>query len=243
MAKLTKKGLARYQQIGEKAMYLFTERGYVNTSMDEIARACGCDVANLYNYFTNKEHLLFHVIKAMISAGVETSEDICRIETLSLREKIKAIVYKQMDNRLKLGFTDLYTRFKTELEPSHAREIVSLRDKYDRVLHKLICEGIESGEFKKVDVKLTVITIDAFIERSVVWYSPTGRLSLEEVTDHFCDLLFYGIGLNDSGSKEKPDKGALLTAAINRKIQKDYSQLAGSAAISPGLSKLLQGQL
>jgi len=33
---LTKKGQARLEQIGEKAMYLFNEKGYVNTSMDAI---------------------------------------------------------------------------------------------------------------------------------------------------------------------------------------------------------------
>lgn len=220
MAKLTRKGQARFQQIGEKAMYLFNDRGYVNTSMDEIARACSCDVANLYNYFPNKEHLLFHVIKTMISTGVKTSEDISRIETLSPLEKIKAIIYRQMYNRVKLGFTDLYSRFKSELNPAHAREIVALRDRYDKALRKLIREGIQAGEFRKVNVKLTGIIIAAFIERSVVWYSPAGRLSLEEVTDHFCNLLFCGIGKNDSGSKEKPPYRVPLTADINRKIQK-----------------------
>jgi len=216
---LTKKGQARLEQIGEKAMYLFNEKGYVNTSMDEIARACSCDVANLYNYFPGKEHILFNVVKAMISTAGEVSAEIIGLDSLSPVEKIKAIVFKQMYNRVQLGFTDLYTRFKADLDPAHAREIVALRDRYEQQLRDLIQEGIESGEFKKVDVKIAGITIASFIERIVLWYSPREELSLEEITDHFCDLLFEGIGLEKDGHAGKTGRSVPRTVDINRKIK------------------------
>lgn len=211
MSKMTKKGQARFEQIREKSMYLFNEKGYVNTSMDKIAKACKCDVANLYNYFQNKEHILYHVIKSMITDRVEESSKIVRLDNLSTIEKIKVIICKQMDSRVKLGFTDLYTKFKGDLAPAHASKIVSMRDKYDQVLRSLIIKGIEDGEFKPVDVKITVITIESFIERIIVWYSPKGKLTLEEITDNFYDLLFHGICL-------KTSKGTPKMSAINRKI-------------------------
>jgi AcrR family transcriptional regulator len=225
MAKLTKKGRERYVQIIEKSMFLFNDKGYVNTGMDEIASACSCDVANLYNYFTNKEHILFLVIKSMISAGVDTSAEILANKKLRPFEKLKAIIYQQMDNRVKLGFTDLYTKYKTNLDPDHAREIVALRDKYDQQLRDLILEGIAVGDFKKTDVKLAVITIGAFIERIVVWYSPKGKLSLSEVTDLFCSLLFDGIGVKETTPNLKR-KAALKTPAATR-IQLAKSALKG----------------
>ena len=193
MAKLTQKGQARYDQILEKAMWFFNDRGYVNSTMDEIAQACKCDVANLYNYFPGKEHILFGVVKAMVSSAVQMTHDIAADKKLPASERLRNVVYKQLEGRVNLGFTDLYSKYKSNLEPSHAREIVELRDSYDRLIRGLITEGIKSGEFREINVKLAAIAIGAFIERIVIWYSPKGPLSLAEVTDIYCDMAFRGI--------------------------------------------------
>lgn len=200
MVKLTQKGQARYEQILEKSMFLFNEKGYVNTGMDEIATACSCDVANLYNYFPSKEHLLHDVIKAMIAGALDMFDEVDKDEKLHPSQKLRTLIQKQMEGRIRLGFTDLYSKYKTNLDPVHARDIVSMRDQYDYKLRELIRDGIASGDFRDTDVKIAVIAIGAFIERIVVWYSPKGKLSLSEVTDTYCDLLFNGIGLKEKTS-------------------------------------------
>jgi AcrR family transcriptional regulator len=204
MAKLTQKGQARYDQILEKAMWFFNDRGYVNSTMDEIAQACNCDVANLYNYFPSKEHILFGVVKSMVSSAVQMTQDMAKDKTIPAGQRLHNIIFKQLEGRVNLGFTDLYSKYRTNLDPVHAREIVGLRDKYDHLLRCLISEGIKSGEFREINVKLAAICIGAFIERIVVWYSVKGPMSLEEVTDIYCDLLFSGIRSKEPAAKSKP---------------------------------------
>ena len=204
MAKLTRKGKARYDQILEKAMWFFNDRGYLNSTMDEIAQACNCDVANLYNYFPSKEHILFGVVRSMVSSAVQMTQDIAKDKTITASKRLHNIIFKQLEGRVNLGFTDLYSKYRTNLDPVHAREIVGLRDKYDHLMRGLISEGIKSGEFREINVKLAAIAIGAFIERIVVWYSVKGPLSLDEVTDIFCDLLFSGMGSKEPSVQSKP---------------------------------------
>ena len=47
----------------ETARRLFWEKGYNAASMREIAIAYGCRPANIYNFFSDKEEILFEVLR------------------------------------------------------------------------------------------------------------------------------------------------------------------------------------
>ena len=50
--------LEREQRILAAARRLFDRRGYLNTSMEDVARRAGLAVGTLYNYFSSKDQLL-----------------------------------------------------------------------------------------------------------------------------------------------------------------------------------------
>jgi len=50
--------LDREKRILAAARQLFDRRGYLNTSMEDVARRAGLAVGTLYNYFSSKDHLL-----------------------------------------------------------------------------------------------------------------------------------------------------------------------------------------
>ncbi|MFK7932841.1 MAG: TetR/AcrR family transcriptional regulator [Saprospiraceae bacterium] len=53
----------REMEIRETALELFAQRGYLNTSISDIARAVGMSKGLLYNYFKSKDQLLESVLK------------------------------------------------------------------------------------------------------------------------------------------------------------------------------------
>ncbi|MDO1451115.1 TetR/AcrR family transcriptional regulator [Rhodocytophaga aerolata] len=59
------KGHTSREQIIWKAYQLFRERGYYNTSMETIGKACGLLKGSIYHYFTSKEHLMEGVLGAV----------------------------------------------------------------------------------------------------------------------------------------------------------------------------------
>ena len=48
-------------EIVAKAAALFARQGYANTSMNEVAAACGVSKPALYHYWRDKQHLLAHI--------------------------------------------------------------------------------------------------------------------------------------------------------------------------------------
>jgi AcrR family transcriptional regulator len=53
-------------EIIEKAEFLFAKRGYEETSINDIAKAAGISVGNVYRYFKGKEDILNEIITASL---------------------------------------------------------------------------------------------------------------------------------------------------------------------------------
>jgi hypothetical protein len=92
-----------------------------------------------------------------------------------------------------LGYTDLFSKYRSHLELDHAEGIIALRDDYESRIRGIIRDGIVCGEFRQVNERLAAFTIHAFIERFLTWYSPRGKLKVTQISDVFVDFLINGI--------------------------------------------------
>lgn len=185
----------RKSRILDKAGLLFWEKGYNATSMREIAKVCECKPANIYNYFKGKEDILFEVVREITEQAVmsvqflEDDEVTSPVEQLKLLIKNHLGVLMQMTRSNKL-ISD--TALK-DLSPEHRKVIIGLRDRYDRVMRKIIRRGIDSGSFSIVDEKIAVYFISSIIVRSTIWLSPKGKYSVDEIGDMMFDFAYRAI--------------------------------------------------
>jgi AcrR family transcriptional regulator len=192
MGKLTERGQYRYQQVMLEAARLFNAKGYALSSMDEIAAACKCDVANLYHYFPTKEHILYDGIKRALGTALIIIEKISKKKKLSPSQKLKRIILEELEARATFGYQDLFSKYRFYLEPVHVKELISIRDAYDLQVRKVILEGIACGELRPVDERLVSVWISSFIERFLLWYTPGGRLSPQQIAEAIFDLFING---------------------------------------------------
>jgi len=179
----------------DKAGVLFWEKGYHSTGMRDIARACECKPANIYNYFKGKEDILFEVIREITEQAVmsikflEDDEDTSPVEQLRSLIKSHFGILMQMARSNKL-ISD--TGLK-DLSAEHRREIIELRDKYDSIMLKVIRRGIKSGDFSVKDEKVMVYLISSIIVRSTIWFSPKGKYSVDEIGDIMFNFAYQGL--------------------------------------------------
>lgn len=59
----------RTAEIRETALELFAHKGFVNTSISDIAKTAGISKGLMYNYFPSKDHLLEAILKNAIVVG------------------------------------------------------------------------------------------------------------------------------------------------------------------------------
>ena len=64
-----------HQTIADTALRLFTERGFDQVTVAEVARQADVSEATLFNYFPTKEDLLFHRMGAYEASLVDTLRD------------------------------------------------------------------------------------------------------------------------------------------------------------------------
>nr|WP_067296149.1 TetR/AcrR family transcriptional regulator [Marinobacterium profundum] len=74
MSKARSKSEEKRIQILDAAVELFTERGFSNTSMDQIARQAGVSKQTVYSHFGNKEDLFVGAVGCKCAAHAMTPE-------------------------------------------------------------------------------------------------------------------------------------------------------------------------
>ncbi|MFC1918317.1 TetR/AcrR family transcriptional regulator [Chloroflexota bacterium] len=182
-------------RILSKARSLFWDKGYDKTSMRDIASACDFEPGNIYNYFTNKEQLLFELLlhdhKKVVTPIIQLKDD----SSLAPVEKLQSLIKLHIMNSL------VYTRSSRllgdvelrSLSTNHRKQIIKLRDDYDETLLSIIREGKRTGVFVVNDEKMTCLAIASLLVRSRIWYSPKGRLSSNDIADFIFNFILSGL--------------------------------------------------
>ena len=101
-----KKSDARHQAITRAAAGVFQAKGYLGTSMEEIATTAGVSKQTVYNHFADKEQLFFEIVLAttdeiaeIVRLVASTLDDTSDLEK-DLRRLAKILISALMDPKL-----------------------------------------------------------------------------------------------------------------------------------------------
>jgi TetR/AcrR family transcriptional regulator, cholesterol catabolism regulator len=177
-----------------QARGLFWKKGYSGTTIKNIATACHCLPGNIYNYFPSKEELLYEVILEEVNVLLNSARDLLNKEASPV-EQLRDLIKKHVSITLReVKTADVL--FETELRhlpKSKQKEIIELRKEFELILQQIIQRGVDTGEFIECDAQLTSFNIIALVVRTRLWFSPRGRLSVDEVGDTIFDFVLHGI--------------------------------------------------
>ncbi len=195
---------SRQDLVISKSSGLFWEKGYAETSMRDIAEACGFRPANIYNFFENKEAILFAILYDEMMQILAPIRHLENDESISPPEGLRLVI----ENHLKLTLGEkrnsklLFDAGLNNLSPANRKKIIKLRDDYDRISVRIIERGVKQGVFSCVDARLAVYSIASMIARSRIWYSPDGKFTVDEIIDFVYDFSLRGLGGKPKGSKK-----------------------------------------
>lgn len=141
------------KNIADKALTLFSRRGYAATSIQDICDAAGCSKGNLYYHFKCKEDLFLYVAEQSFTEWWERWEKIS-FQCKSATEKLYAYGEYTVDNFQK-PLNNLGEEFidRVGADSENGRRLLGIINKFMEGYEKLMSEGIDSGEFKNGDPK------------------------------------------------------------------------------------------
>jgi AcrR family transcriptional regulator len=184
---------SRADQLLETATLLFKEKGYHNTSMQDLADALGMQKGSLYYYIDSKEELLRELLEQATSIlGAQIDEiyaaDLCPSEKLRLA--LENHGQAMMDH---LNLVTVYLQEYRSLPPERLQEVLVTREHYEQRLMQILQDGIDSGEFRPVEVKMTVFGFLGMLNWTHQWFSPQGALTSEQIAAILADLAMHAV--------------------------------------------------
>ncbi len=144
--------LKRRNEIIKAAKWVFSRRGFVGASLDEIAERCELAKGTLYYYFSNKEELLFSVLEETINDAVASVESIdenahSRMRIKTFLENLLTVFQRDYD------IFNVLLRERRRINTSLLKD-TPLKEKISGLqvkMQEIISVGIDKGEIKALN--------------------------------------------------------------------------------------------
>ena len=193
---------ARPGELLDAALSLFVEKGFAATRVEEVAARAGVSKGTLFLYFPSKQALFKAVVHE--NAGRHLREALGEVAgyTGSSAELLREFLRRWWTQygstpaaglcKLIMGeaanFPDLARDYQEqEVQPSH------------ELLRRVLQRGIDRGEFRPVDVALTVPLIIAPLLQLVLWQQwpadcmPAPPIDPQALLAQHTDMLLHGL--------------------------------------------------
>ncbi|MBU2513503.1 TetR/AcrR family transcriptional regulator [bacterium] len=184
------------KKILQSAAKLFARKGYEKASLEEIAACLKLTKASLYHYVKSKEEVLFLIQLDALEEILAAVKQVMQ-SGLSPSQKLKDIISKYVELVTQKHIIGALRQQELILPKKWRNLIIAERDKFDNECRKIIQEGIESGEFKSKNWKMSYMATIGALNWILKWYSPQGDLSVEEITLAMTDFILMGFGVEE----------------------------------------------
>src|SRR5574341_195217 len=185
--------LTRQTQITATAERLFRQKGYLATTMREIAGSLGVRGASLYSHIDGKEELLWAIASRAADEFFAALEPIAASSDSPQSKLRQAIVAHVGVIARNLDAAAVYFHEWRHLSPRHRTQFAKRRDDYEAIYRAILRDGIRAGLFASVDEKFAALLVLSALNWTHQWYKPEGSLSAEQVGNMLADLLLNGL--------------------------------------------------
>lgn len=192
---MTRKGHnSMREMIASHSIKLFEQKGFSETSIQDIANSIGITKGTFYYYYASKENLLMEIHLHYICDLLEKQRAILQTVkgfSKQLSEIVALIVY---DMKFRKAQGQIYLREMRNLTNEHAETIKDKREEFRLNVAKVIADGIQAGEFQAhLSPGITSLAILGVTNWSYQWFNPAGELSVEELADRYIDIILHGV--------------------------------------------------
>jgi AcrR family transcriptional regulator len=143
---------ARPEELLTAALAVFGERGFRQTTLEEVAARAGVSKGTVYLYFASKDDLFRAVVEQKVVTLLAPMEAMARTHAGSSADLLKKLVHRMWAAMSQQDMLCLSRLVQAEL--SHFPEVrrfyfenVILRHR--RLLHAIAARGVASGEFRR----------------------------------------------------------------------------------------------
>lgn len=174
----------------------FNERGYHNTSLDDIAAALGVTKPTVYYYVENKEQLLVECFRAGLERIREAFDAAGRSDRPAREKLASALHGYALAIASEYGWC-MVRAHEHDLGPDMGRQVKALKSGIDQDIRRLLREGMADGSIAPCDPRITAFAMAGALNCIAHWFREDQAMSATEVADAY--LAFFERGLAPRG--------------------------------------------
>lgn len=193
----------REKQIKEAALRLFSEKGFHNTTVTQIAEAADLGKGTIYWYWKSKEELAFSLVSDMLhdfALLIEAARDaegpvVARFKDLVA--KVAELYYQETE------YLRLLWKFRVDrsyiFSEEYTEQVASYYLRMRKALEGMIEEGIAGGELQEVDPKRAAFILLGIVEGlELEWLENEEELSMRDALVEIMNIVIAGISREGS---------------------------------------------
>jgi TetR/AcrR family transcriptional regulator, cholesterol catabolism regulator len=180
----------RLSEVVDAAAQVFARRGYHGASTQDIADVLSIRQASLYYYFESKEAALEAVCASGVEDYAKRAHAIFKLQATS-SEKVARLVFQHLAPLAeRLEYTLVFLRERRFLPPPARQRIRSIEKRYERLIERIIGQGVAAGEFRQdLDTRMATLALLGLGNSAALWFGREPGATLERVTQSYVDLL------------------------------------------------------
>lgn len=197
---LTDKGKEKSIEICKAAVKLFNERGYLSTSLGDIARAAATTKGGIYHYFSTKEELLFVILYRYMDKmlhELKQKMDLCNSPEEKIRVFVQLHIYNYRDNLVE---SHVLLRERGNLTPGYLNLIKGQEREYEVILIRLVESLMKKRKRHSGNTKLIAYCLLGMCNWPFTWFNPEGKWSAGDLSEAIYKIFLGGL-LSRFGSK------------------------------------------
>lgn len=184
---------------------LFATRGFVATTVREIAEAAGILSGSLYHHFDSKESMVDEILREFLDAQRQAYDAVLRESggagatiTGLIRHSFRAV----HDHRAAVAIFQNEANYLGQFERfDYLRQATA---DFERTWTRVLQEGQRTGVFRSdLNVKLVYRFIRDTVWTVVQWYNPSGRFTTTAIADQYLEVLCNGLFVPEQAQRPK----------------------------------------
>ena len=184
---------ARRDAIVDASAPVFAQQGYHATGIVELCEVNGLGKGAFYHYIGSKEELLAAIHdrvmdEVMIGADRVAATGGTPSEQLAmLGDELLDVIHRYPDH------VWVFLHEFPALTDERAEQFRVRRREYERRVETVLQAGVDAGEFRDIDPRLTAFAWLGMHNYTYLWLKPGGRVLARDVAKPFADIFIRGI--------------------------------------------------
>lgn len=181
-------------KVQDAALRLIARHGFAAVSMRQIASEVGVQAGALYNYTSDKQTLLFdlmrdHMVALLDAWQAEAPPDdpVARLEHFT---RFHIRFHLPRPDQVFVAYMEL-----RNLTPENFAEVEALRRRYEDALEAILRDGEAAGVFAMQDSRVTTRALIAMLTGLSNWYRTDGRLEMARIEAIYWDLVRKAVAI------------------------------------------------